>query len=299
MKRFFSLLLIFTMLVFSLAACEDKKNNVNGNAAVTPNGSADNNNQKAYSTRIKILINPDADILVDAENNVVDIVCNNDDAKVAYGELDYEGKSVEEVSSEMVKAATENGFMNEDKDVTLTIVDSTETGQDLLNDALEVKAGVQDGLTAGNFENAPIYAELNKPANNQEESDMCDLCFGTGVLVCDECHGTTFCDGNEWTVCGMCLGHKKTLCTLCEGAGTFVCEDCNGTGVDENREDKTCWCCHGEGIVSCPRCQDRSGYVECYDCKGEGRLGGLPCPHCGGTLWCMCHRCNGTGKKNQ
>ena len=324
MKRKLSVLLITLMLAVSLTACAEKKTANNGDTTTpaqqtqeqstqeqdtkeqgtqeqgtkeqdTQNESAtpDNTADKNYATRINVSINPDADILTDKDGKVVEIVCNNDDATTAYGNLEVAGKEIEEVAKEMVKAATDAGFMQDKKPVTLTIVDAESTGQELMDEALEVKDGVQQALVEEDFQNAPIVAEIKE---GEVHDDTCDLCYGKGLIICDGCNGTTFLDGNQWTVCGKCTGEGKTTCTLCTGEGFIACDGCGGTGLDANQDDGKCFACHGEGKTHCVRCGDGNGYQVCEDCNGEGRLGGLPCPRCGGTLWAMCHRCNGEGK---
>lgn len=304
MKRRLSVLLVALMFAASLTACAEKKTAHNEDTSdptqqtqeqSTQNESTapDNIADKSYTTRIKVTINPDADILTDQDGKVVEIVCNNDDAITAYGNLEVAGKELEDVAKEMVKAATDAGFMQDAKPVTLSIVDAECTGQELLDEALEVKDGVQQALIENDFQHAPIVAEIME---GEVVDDTCDLCYGKGVIICDGCNGTTYLDGNQWTVCGKCAGEGKTTCTLCNGEGFSVCDSCGGTGLDDAGDDGKCWSCHGEGKTGCVRCGDGVGYQTCEDCNGEGRLGGLPCPRCGGTLWAMCYRCNGSGK---
>ena len=306
MKRRLSVLLVTLMLATSLAACAEKKTVNNDDTTnstqqtqeqSTQNESTkpDNTADKSYTTRIKVSINPDADILTDQDGKVVEIVCNNDDATTAYANLEVAGEELEDVAKEMVKAATDAGFMQDTKPVTLTIVDAEYTGQELLDEALEAKTGVQQALMENDFQHAPIVAEIME---GEVHDDTCDLCYGSGVIICDGCNGTTYLDGNQWTVCEKCTGEGKTTCTLCNGEGFSTCDSCGGTGLDTAQDDGKCWSCHGEGKTPCVRCGDGAGYQICEDCNGEGRLGGLPCPRCGGTLWAMCYRCDGTGKND-
>lgn len=300
MKRRLAFIVTTCLLALSLAACGGKKESDNSNNSQQkqeqnsqkeqePNNQGD----KKYATRINVSINPDADILTDNDGKVIEIVFNNEDAKTAYSGLEVAGKDVEEVAKEMVKAATDAGFMQDEKPVTLTIMDSTNSGRDLLDEALEVKDGVQQALTEEDFGNAPIHAEV---AEQEVKDDTCDLCYGSGVVVCDGCDGTTYLDGNAWTTCEKCEGHGKTTCSLCNGEAYTSCDSCGGTGLDSSQADGKCFGCHGEGKMKCPRCGDGAGFQECEDCHGEGKLGGLPCPGCGGTLWAVCNRCGGSGK---
>lgn len=303
MRRRLSILLVMVMLAFSLAACGGKDNagKDSTGAGNTEKGNTESNDTGKGNTantgsaaKINITINPDADILIGEDGKVVEIVCNNADATTAYGKLDVKGQDIETVAKEMVKAATEAGFMQDEKPVTLTVEASQNTGQQLLDQAVEAKDGVQKALTEEDFQHAPVIAEIKE---GEVTDDTCDLCYGNGVIVCDGCNGTTFLDGNAWTICGKCTGEGKAVCSLCNGKSLIDCDSCGGTGVDNNQDDGKCFACHGEGKIHCVRCGDGAGYQQCEDCNGEGRLGGLPCPRCGGTLWAMCYRCNGSGKR--
>lgn len=251
-------------------------------------------NKAVHVNKINITINPEANIVTDDEGNVVEIEFLNEDAKTAYGDLEVEGKPVGEVAELMVEAAAEHEFLKDGKPVTVTLIDTNIEGQAMLDELNAVKGATQKGLETQGFENSPIYADVEFE-HDHEVDYTCDLCNGSGLLVCDACNGTTYLDGNAWTTCGMCGGEGRTLCTLCSGAGSMTCGNCGGTGADESEADGVCFGCHGTGSTPCTRCVDSSGYQECYDCKGAGRLGGLPCPRCGGDLWTVCYRCNGTG----
>ena len=198
MKRRLSGLLVILMLAASLTACAEKKTANNGGTTTpaqqtqeqgsqdessTSDNTGDNTGDRNYTTRINVSINPDADILTDKDGKVIEIVCNNDDAATAYGKLEVAGKAIQDVAKEMVKAATDAGFMQDAKPVTLTIVDSECSGQELLDEALEVKGGVQQALIEEDFRHAPIVAEIKE---GEVHDDTCDLCYGGGVIICDE-----------------------------------------------------------------------------------------------------------------
>lgn len=252
-------------------------------------------NKAVHVNKINITINPEANIVTDDEGNVVEIEFLNEDAKTAYGDLDVEGKPLGEVAELLVEAAAEHEFLKDGKPITVTLIDSNVDGQAMLDELNAVKGATQKELEDQGFEKSPIYADVEFE-HEHEGSRTCDLCGGSGLLVCDACNGTTYLDGLAWTTCGMCSGEGRTLCTLCEGAGSMACGNCGGTGLDAAEADGVCFSCKGTGITHCVRCVDSSGYQECYDCKGAGRLGGLPCPRCGGDLWTVCNRCNGSGE---
>ncbi len=247
-----------------------------------------------HVNKINITINPEINIITDDDGNVVEIEYLNDDAKDAYGSLDLIDMPVGEATELIVEAATEHGYLENGKPVTVTLLDSNVDGQAIMGELNDVRDATQKELGNQGFDNCPIQACVEVEVEPEHEH-VCDLCLGSLVVVCDGCNGTTYLDGNAWTVCGMCSGEGRTLCTLCEGAGSIACGNCGGSGVDEAEDDGVCFGCHGSGTTPCNRCGDGSGYQVCYDCKGAGRLGGLPCPRCGGTLWTVCYRCKGTG----
>lgn len=249
---------------------------------------------KAHINKINITINPEINIITDDDGIVIEIEYLNDDAREAYGSLDLIGLPVGEATELIVEAAAEQGYLEDGKPVAVTLLDTNVDGQDILGELSDVKDATQKELGDQGFDNCPIQAGIDLEAESEEEH-ICDLCHGSGVLVCEECNGTTYLDGNAWTVCGMCSGEGRTLCTLCEGNGSITCGNCGGSGVDESEDDGVCFGCKGSGMTTCNRCGDGSGYQVCYDCKGAGRLGGLPCPHCNGTLWGVCNRCEGSG----
>lgn len=262
------------------------------NDAPTPSESADE--PVAHVNKINITINPEANVIADENGSVTEVEFVNEDAETAYSDLELVGLNVGEAVELMVEAAAEHEFLQNGKPITFTLVDSQLDGQGMLEELTEVREAAQRGLSEREFDNSSICGAIE--LENVDDNDRtCDLCFGSGLLVCEECNGTTFLDGNAWTICGMCNGEGRTLCTKCEGAGHMVCDACGGSGADAAEADGKCFQCHGTGQTNCTRCENASGYQECYDCKGACKLGGLPCPHCNGTLWGICNRCNGSG----
>lgn len=298
--------LLFCIILLSSLICLGCGKNQASNSTVTPTdkdteaiaSEPDSNKESqaeqptdvAYSTKFNITINPEVELTTDSEGHVTEVIFLNEDAKTAYADLQLVGLTAAEATELIVQAATDKGFMTNGHPVKLTLVDTNRDGQETLSELSSIKESTQKVLTNNNFDSSVISGEIAKQEDIKE--DTCDLCEGTGLLVCEDCNGTTFCNGLTVTVCGMCQGEGKTLCTLCEGNSGGTCETCGGTG---GTADAPCLSCAGTGKITCSRCGDGNGYVTCYDCKGAGQLPGLPCPHCGGTLWGMCNRCNGSG----
>lgn len=312
MKKKIALLLVAALTAASLAACSQTNNTNPTTAAPTaaqtdapstdaPGTEAPETDapetqapvEKVTGTKINITINPQIDLQADEDGIITGFEYLNEDAQTAYEGLELIGKTIAEASALCVNAATEKGFMQEGKEVALTLVETDMVGADVLDAVTEIKNSTLDELNELEFDAAYVRVDI---AHDEEDiQDLtCDLCFGFGAIVCDGCGGTTFLDGNAWTVCEKCEGNGGTNCTLCEGATSIPCDGCGGTGIDSN--SNACMQCSGSGSISCVRCNGVGKQV-CEDCNGEGRLGGLPCPRCGGTLLAMCNRCDGTGER--
>lgn len=310
MKKKCALILSVILCIAVLGGCRENKNKSNPTQQPTqpaqpsqgakatqplqPTHNPQEPTQIAHLNKINISINPEINLTTDDNGTVTDVEYVNEDAETAYGSLSLIGLNINEATELIVDAAASQNYLQDGMPITLTLLDTSMDGRETLDELTEVKEATQNELSNQNFDNSAIIASIELETEF-EHDHTCDLCLGSGLLVCEECHGTTYLDGNAWTVCGMCGGEGRTLCTLCSGAGSLVCDSCGGTGTDASQSDGVCFQCHGTGTTPCNRCQDGAGYVVCYDCKGAGKLGGLPCNHCGGTLWGICNRCNGAG----
>ena len=87
---------------------------------------------------IHVKINPEFNIYLDLDENVVALECLNADAKGAYGKKSFAGKTLDETLQTVVSIAAEKGYMKEDQTVALTI---TECTTDLNATELQTKNG--------------------------------------------------------------------------------------------------------------------------------------------------------------
>lgn len=78
-----------------------------------------------YVAVIHAKINPEFNIYLDKDENVVALECLNADAKDAYGKKSFAGKSLDETLQTVVSIAAEKGYMKEDQTVALTITECT------------------------------------------------------------------------------------------------------------------------------------------------------------------------------
>lgn len=78
-----------------------------------------------YVAVIHVKINPEFNIYLGEDENVVALECLNADAKDAYGKKSFAGKSLDEALQTVVSIAAEKGYMKEDQTVALTITECT------------------------------------------------------------------------------------------------------------------------------------------------------------------------------
>lgn len=249
-----------------------------------------------------ISINPEVDLEIDRDGNVLSVVFQNEDAETAYKDLSLEGIQAEDAVKIILETADEKGYLKDDGQVTLiygsTGNASAEEASDMIDSARDT---VMDTLNELGKESAVIL-ELKNYA--QDTSNICDLCFGVGSIVCEQCGGLGY--GNGMVTCDLCMGTgtyddghmpeggeetaSDGLCRTCRGTGIMTiqaqtCYTCNGTGL--------CINCGGSGID--PELDDQGNSGSCHACGGSGDClqevceGGImierheTCRDCGGT----------------
>lgn len=214
-----------------------------------------------YVAVIHVKINPEFNIYLDQDENVVALECLNEDAKDAYGKKSFAGKSLDETLQTVVSIAAEKGYMKEDQTVALTITECTTdlnaTELQTKMDSVVTEAAKEQDITVTT---AMDMSEEVRTA--QKEAGLikqaCSNCNGTGD--CPDCDGGRMtcpaCGGDGIEECGNCFGtgldHGKT-CTFCGGAKTHTCTHCGGVGT----------------AMDCPVC---GGSFKCVVCGGSGTL---------------------------
>ncbi len=121
------------------------------------------------------------------------------------------------------------------------------------------------------------------------EDSSCEICSGTGQLVCTGCEGSKTgacedCGGTGVVDCKPVLlidcidgniyspsDDEFSACSICMGTGTLgsdgdteACYECGGDGLHN------CPYCEGAGVVDCKSCND--GITDCSVCNGAGYL---------------------------
>lgn len=250
----------------------------------------------AYDSVVDITINPSFRVYLDINTNIVSVDQLNDDAKAVCQNLSLEGKSFDIGLSEIVEESINQGFVKDDKTVSVTVVeadsevyapDILQHTQEILTDILsahniEAKTNIEIAQTViqeqqekWNGEDQELYN--NEQSNNEPVEVDCPTCNGTGTLTC-------------W----ICNGQKELVCAECDGQGKFAktCEECGGAG------EKVCDECGGALYLLCDMCNGQGQQGTCRYCKGTGK-----CISCGGSGTEVaengqifpCHTCNGSG----
>ncbi|MGN0316578.1 MAG: hypothetical protein ACI4E1_01445 [Lachnospira sp.] len=252
---------------------------------------------------VTISINPEIDLHIDKDGNVLSYVFQNEDAETAYKNLSLKGIQVNDAVKIIVETAEKSGYLKDGGEVTViygaTGNGSAEKAHDMIESARDT---VRDTLNELGKESVVTLEMKNY---TQDTSDICDLCFGVGSIVCEQCSGVGH--GNGMTTCDLCKGTgiidennseggngpaADGACRLCHGTGIMTiqaqkCYICNGTGL--------CINCGGSGIDTVPT--DRGEYGSCHACGGNGDCLQEVCE--GGIMTERhetCRDCGGTGK---
>ena len=122
--------------------------------------------------------------------------------------------------------------------------------------------------TSNSYSNEPSKAESTYRVEEYEVT--CSTCNGSGLIVCQYCHGTgTDTTPHPCTQCGG-RGYTYTQCILCGVYGDEVCKNCGGTG--KNKVEYIY--CGGSGTIKsgiCHHCDIMKGYKQqCPTCCGSG-----------------------------
>lgn len=256
---------------------------------------------------LTVSINPEVDLEIDKDGNVFSVDFRNEDATTAYQDLNLVGMQAEDAVNLIVETADKKGYLKDDGGVTLVYGStgnaSAEEARGMIDGARDAVMGTLNALG----KEGVVTLEMENYA--QETSDICDLCFGVGSIVCDQCGGVGF--GNGMVICDQCLGtgtyddghvpeeageggapEDDGLCRTCRGSGIMTiqaqtCYICKGTGL--------CINCGGSGID--PEPDDQGNIGACHACGGDGDCLQEVCE--GGTMIERsetCRDCNGTGQ---
>ena len=280
-----------------------------------------------------ISINPEVELELDKDGNVLSVVFLNGDAETAYKDLSLEGMEAQAAMKLIVETANDKGYLKDDGEVALiygaTGNATAEESLGMINSARDTVMGTLNDLGKDTM----VALEVKNYA--QETSNICDLCYGVGSIVCDQCGGLG--NGNGMVKCDLCMGtgtyddgHNPDdgggpvddgLCRTCRGTGvmtiqaqtcytcngTGLCINCGGSGIDPELDDQgnsgSCHACGGSGDCLQEVCEGGvmvERHETCRDCGGSGQdTGNFSGPDVGEGSSDEpsggCNRCNGAG----
>ena len=215
-----------------------------------------------YAALIHVKINPELNVYLAEDGSVLAIECLNDDAKKAYGQLTFEGKTLDETMKTLVTVAADEGYLTEDKTVALNVV-KCDAKLPVTDMTSQIQTSVQEAMTAKEI-TAEVSLEVAEEILEEQQVTLeppkavCTNCGGSGD--CPDCDGGRMmcpaCGGDGIEECGNCFGtgldHGHT-CTFCGGGRTHTCTHCGGAGTAKD----------------CPVC---GGSFKCVVCGGSGTL---------------------------
>jgi hypothetical protein len=182
MKKWLTMLLILAVLIVFVVWYVIYFNQ-NNNVSNDINGDLSSNIQEeTILTYVTIDINPSIELAVDQNDIVMDSITLNEDADIAYDDLNLVGQDVEEATETIIDTAIDLGYITEISDtnaVNVTSYSDDETRRDALN------SKIIDKLNA-HFETRKIYALVVENGLDDElksKADSYGITYGKMLLV--------------------------------------------------------------------------------------------------------------------
>ncbi len=139
-------------------------------------------NKRNAVSFITIDINPSVELALNEKNQVIEVLPLNEDADVILSGLKLIGLSIEEASEQIIKAASETGYIEDLSDNNNVIITSTSNDEKI---RLYVEKKVIDKLNAY-FEKKKIYALVVAKGLSDElkdEANSYEITYGKMLLV--------------------------------------------------------------------------------------------------------------------
>lgn len=253
MKKLLAFVLAATMIL-ALSACKDKENasslsQSDASSVISAQGFVVPEN---YACIVNLAINPEFDLYLDADEDVIAINPLNDDAKSFSNEISLAESDVDDVIESIVKLAASKGFIKEKGHVislnlsdiknakanaTEILMDAAEAIDDAAKDLkMNIKAKTSITQSGANNESSlPTTSTApNSSQTDKNDSHVCSFAAATCTKP-----ATCAC-GKE---SGEALGHKWQAATCVSKKTCTVCKAKEGNYAPHNYVDGFCKVC--------------------------------------------------------
>lgn len=261
MKKILSLILALCMF-FVFSACGGKENigslaNTDTSSVAETQGFVAPQN---YAYIINLSINPEFDLYLDNEDDVIAINALNNDAKSFINDINLSDKDHDDVIESIVKLAAAKGFIKENGHVVSVSLKDIKNAQintnEILKDAAEaiddaakdlklnIKAKTSITQSSTNSESSNYTSStVSSPDSNQPPSNS--LHADNNAHVCSFSKAT--CTKPATCACGKtngaALGHKWQAATCMTKKTCTVCNEKEGNHAPHNYVDGFCKTC--------------------------------------------------------
>ena len=131
---------------------------------------------------VLLSINPEIELALNEDNNVVDVLALNDDADVLISDLKLEGMSIEEATNVIIDEATETGYLDEyseDNDIIITTINDDEKVRvDLEN---KVLTNLNTQLQSNGVASVVVVTGVTEEMKS--DADLYGISYGKMLLV--------------------------------------------------------------------------------------------------------------------
>ena len=165
LKFYVSLIMCF-VLAFNMSAC--KKNNSKPVESATVLYKSPEDVKKDYAYILRVTINPDMLLYVDASNKVLYVEAVNDDAKKLISNISIVGTDVEKAVLDITKEAVSEGFVKDGADISLRIEESKIKIEDAQGAVNRVDEKIEE---SGILKDTHAHVRIEEPVDqgNHEE----------------------------------------------------------------------------------------------------------------------------------
>lgn len=300
MKKRIGLCLMCLMLVFLAVACGKST------------GTVEDQIPDSYAAAVIVTINPQVKLFLDADHVVIGVEYLNEDARTAFGTLDFSGMTIDECMGGIVDAAVAHKFLTDGKKISIEVAEVKDPTCDSSAICSEMAVSAEAAVTSCGVEaNVSAQVPVEIPASEEEvtipeeESAVAEeestapeeepTAEEEEPAVAEEESAAPEEEQAEpEEASGVSV---QNACPTCGGTGK--CDECMGDGYRGSGYTVSCPRCHGSLTETCIYCDENGnstkheGTCDFPNCMGAHVYA---CTICGGgTTPVTCASCDGSG----